>query len=125
MNREEMREKIAKAIWDVSEKQNGKYEVWEDTSSFWKQLYYEYADAILALLPDREEEREKFRRLLWLHHGCSINELYGDDGEMQCHACLIDFKRLPVDEIESIWAEQGFRRMMKYFEEALKPLPEP
>lgn len=24
------------------------------------------------------------RRLLWLHHGCPSEYLYGDDGELQC-----------------------------------------
>lgn len=38
------------------------------------------------------------RGLLWLHHGCQ--GLYGDDGEMQCAACMIDFKRDSVAEIE-------------------------
>jgi hypothetical protein len=33
----------------------------------------------------------KLRELLWLNHGCV--GLYGDDGEMQCGKCLIDFKR--------------------------------
>ena len=36
----------------------------------------------------REEE---IRQTLWLGHGCQ--GLYGDDGEMQCGACCIDFKR--------------------------------
>lgn len=37
------------------------------------------------------------RRLLWLRHGC--DGLYGDDGEMQCARCGIDFRR---DEPTSI-----------------------
>lgn len=32
------------------------------------------------------------RRLLWIRHGCPINALYGDDGEMQCSECGIDFR---------------------------------
>lgn len=39
-----------------------------------------------------QDERELLlRKLLWLNHGCTL--LYGDDGEMQCGKCLIDFKR--------------------------------
>lgn len=39
-----------------------------------------------------QDERELLlRKLLWLNHGCTF--LYGDDGEMQCGKCLIDFKR--------------------------------
>lgn len=31
---------------------------------------------------NRESENKKLRELLWLHHGCSISILYGDDGKM-------------------------------------------
>ena len=40
------------------------------------------------------------RKLLWLRHGCSMHFLYGDDGEMQCSRCLLDFKRTPVVDIQ-------------------------
>ena len=32
---------------------------------------------------------------MWLNHNCgkALNDLYGDDGEMQCHKCGSDFKR--------------------------------
>lgn len=33
-------------------------------------------------------------------HGHSDHILYGDDGEMACNSCLIDFKRDPPDLIE-------------------------
>ncbi|KKM03545.1 hypothetical protein LCGC14_1773410 [marine sediment metagenome] len=39
----------------------------------------------------REIIEQEIRQTLWLSHGCL--GLYGDDGEMQCGACLIDFKR--------------------------------
>lgn len=45
-----------------------------------------------------EEENKELRKLLWLRHGCM--GLYGDDGEMQCSKCMIDFKRDSVDKIE-------------------------
>lgn len=41
------------------------------------------------------------RKLLWLRHGCPVNALYGDDGEMQCGICLVDFKRDSVEDIEA------------------------
>jgi hypothetical protein len=37
------------------------------------------------------------RKMVWLSHGCV--GIYGDDGEMQCGKCVIDFRRDPVDEI--------------------------
>jgi len=43
---------------------------------------------------------KKLRELLWLRHGCSISALYGDDGEMQCHSCQIDFKRDSIEVIK-------------------------
>lgn len=45
------------------------------------------------------KDEKKLRKLLWLNHGCSLG-LYGDDGEMQCNKCLIDFKRDSVERIE-------------------------
>jgi hypothetical protein len=50
--------------------------------------------------PVRVENR-KLRELLWLFHN-RTHTLYGDDGEMQCSACWIDFKR---DSVESIYAK--------------------
>lgn len=44
---------------------------------------------------DNEKENLMFRKYLWLNHGCSMLNLYGDDrdGEMLCDECRIDFKR--------------------------------
>jgi hypothetical protein len=45
----------------------------------------------------------KLRELLWVYHGhfqeLYFQELYGDDGELQCSRCMIDFKMDTVDEI--------------------------
>ena len=46
-------------------------------------------------------ENMNLRKLLWLHHGCSQDGLYGDDGEMQCNKCRIDFRRDSAKEIEA------------------------
>ncbi len=53
------------------------------------------------------EERE-LRKLLWLHHGCK--NLYGDDGELQCAKCGLDFKR---DQIETIKHTLSFKNVWK------------
>ena len=45
------------------------------------------------------------RRLLWLRHGC--DGLYGDDGEMQCGRCMIDFKRDPAEQIDQRFYQLG------------------
>jgi hypothetical protein len=40
------------------------------------------------------------RRLLWTYHAKDCL-LYGDDGEMQCNTCRIDFKRMSAEQIEA------------------------
>lgn len=47
-----------------------------------------------------QEENISLRRLLWLHHDCGMVALYGDDWEMQCSVCGVDFKRDSVEDIE-------------------------
>lgn len=47
------------------------------------------------------------RRLLWLRHGCAHAALYGDDGEMQCANCRIDFKRDATERIEEVFHRQA------------------
>ena len=60
----------------------------------------ECADCMLVSSKHMINNEKLLRKLLWLNHGCSITSLYGDDGEMQCSKCLIDFKRNPVEDIE-------------------------
>lgn len=60
-----------------------------------------------ALEEMRETERD-LRQLLWLSHGCSM--LYGDDGEMQCQECRVDFKRASIDRISEALRQRGIRR---------------
>jgi hypothetical protein len=46
------------------------------------------------------EVEQMLRLEWWLNHGHS--GLYGDDGEMQCSTCPADFKRQPLEELESL-----------------------
>lgn len=49
-------------------------------------------------------ELAMFRYLLWLRHDPQhYGALYGDDGEMQCAACMVDFKRMAAQEIVDAW----------------------
>ena len=48
-----------------------------------------------------QEENKKLRQLLWLAHLGVGHACYGDDGEMQCSQCRIDFKRDSVIDIEN------------------------
>jgi hypothetical protein len=57
----------------------------------------------LAAIIEEETHAGALRKLLWLRHGCPISALYGDDGEMQCGRCCIDFKRSSAVEIEQLF----------------------
>ena len=60
-----------------------------------------------------QRENEILRELLWLRHGC--NNLYGDDGERQCGACMLDFKRDSAQEISDRFEEIGRIAMEEHF----------
>lgn len=60
---------------------------------------------------DPEIEIRELRRLLFLRHGCPSECLYGDDGEMQCGKCVIDFKRDSVQKIEIIFYKNGIKKL--------------
>ncbi len=60
-------------------------------------------------------ENQILRKLLWLRHGCSAHALYGDDGEMQCHTCGIDFKRARAEYIERRFIEINDPKMIQAF----------
>jgi len=65
-----------------------------------------------SILKERNEvndENRRLRKLLWLIHG--HQGLYGDDGEMQCGQCQIDYKRDPIETIESKRWDRGIRQL--------------
>jgi len=51
----------------------------------------------------RPEIEKQWRRVLAFSHPCVAQNtaLYGDDGELCCNACFIDFRRDSLDEIET------------------------
>lgn len=57
------------------------------------------------------DENAVLRKLLWLNHG--HQELYADDGEMQCPHCLLDFKRDPIERIQKRFGDMAFERMLE------------
>ena len=59
--------------------------------------------------PDASPDELLLRKLLWLRHGC--NGLYGDDGEMQCAKCMLDFRRMGPAEIERRWFELSIKAL--------------
>ena len=52
-------------------------------------------------------ENMELRTMLWLNHGCDFSALYGDDGEMQCARCGIDFLRDSTDQIKETWRKRN------------------
>lgn len=67
-----------------------------------------------SIIDKLDEENKLLRRHLWLTHGCNIKHLYGDDGEMQCLKCVIDFKRY---DVKTIIEQIQIRNTNKYFED--------
>ena len=59
------------------------------------------------------EDEQTMRRLLWFRHNCPTSALYGDDGEMQCSACGIDFKRFSAKEIDEAFIRISMRRLLE------------
>ncbi len=51
-----------------------------------------------AIAGQRDADILSLRQMLWMRHGDN-HILYGDDGEMQCSTCMVDFKRSSVADI--------------------------
>lgn len=60
-----------------------------------------------------EQDEMVLRKLLWLRHGCSLESLYGDDGEMQCNTCRIDFKRDAAKAIADRFSDIGVEMLKR------------
>lgn len=69
-----------------------------------------------------QKENQILRELLWLRHGCM--GLYGDDGEMQCNSCIIDFKRDSVLKIKDRFEEMGRKAVKDLFQNNLPVVTE-
>lgn len=70
-----------------------------------------------------EQENSELRYMLFLRHGGFGHTLYGDDGEMQCGTCGVDFKRMTATEIAARFLNIGMRQLQAAIDEAEKPKP--
>lgn len=74
------------------------------------------SDQMLELQKDcikAVQENTLLRKLLWLRHDADHGAgLYGDDGEMACGACGIDFKRLPAVDIEETFSSLALAKLV-------------
>ena len=61
------------------------------------------------------EAEVMLRELLWIRHGCELFTLYGDDGEMQCHKCGIDFKRDTPEQIKNRFIDINKPHIVEFF----------
>jgi len=73
--------------------------------------------ALKAQLAAQGSEESNLRRLLFFAHGNDKHLLYGDDGELQCSACMCDFKRDSADDLHE--------KILKYNHANYKPITPP
>ena len=59
-----------------------------------------------------KEEITILRRLLWLYHGHKA--LYGNDGEMKCADCVLDYKNDSIETIEKYFNDMELKRMVDF-----------
>lgn len=71
-----------------------------------------------------EAENKILRRLLWIRHGCPFAALYGDDGEMQCGICVLDFKEDSAQKIEETFRRLGMEKYTQQIKEAKEKIKE-
>jgi hypothetical protein len=71
----------------------------------------------LETIDTLRSDNQILRKMLWFRHGCPSGALYGDDGEMQCAKCFIDFKRLPVEDIRQRFQDIGVAKLAKALKE--------
>ena len=70
-------------------------------------------NAVDALVRRIERLEGTLRIELFVHHGHTYEALYSDDGEMQCNACLVDFKRMPIEELTAHVRRVRLARLME------------
>lgn len=53
---------------------------------------------------------KELRSEWWVNHGCPTGALHGDDREMACNRCGIDFKRTPIALLAEVVSERRMQR---------------
>lgn len=69
-----------------------------------------------------QEAEMDIRKALWYFHGCPSHALYGDDGELQCSICIMDFKRMPIDDIVKKLARKAKEREQQTVENTISTI---
>ena len=83
-----------------------------------------------AQSPDDEiaqlrSDNRKLRYLLARQHDSATHRIYGDDGELQCSACWIDFRLDTVADIERKIYEAGMRELQRLIAAGEWPVSSP
>ena len=60
-----------------------------------------------------QEENRILRYLLAMAHDSEKHRIYGDDGELQCSVCWVDFVRDSAQDIKRKIEEAGMRDMQR------------
>jgi Restriction alleviation protein Lar len=59
------------------------------------------ANTLSETVKEAEEVELELRQLMWAGHGHL--GIYGDDGEMQCAKCRVDYKRAPLHDVRKAY----------------------
>ena len=62
----------------------------------------------------KDQEIFELRKLLWIWHG-HTTFLYGDDGEMQCGKCMLDFRRDSIEKIVVRFDKMELEKLEEYY----------
>lgn len=65
------------------------------------------------IIRDLKDENRILRYLLGRSHDGPKHRIYGDDGELQCSACWIDFVRDSAQDIQRKLEEAGMRELQR------------
>lgn len=68
------------------------------------------------MIEQLQAENQLLRVMLFLAHPCVGK--YGDDGELQCNSCVIDFKRDSAIEIDARISMKALQRASEFVQEA-------
>lgn len=101
-------EKAIQAAVDAVEAMPADVRLTDAVNQLWeaRQSVADYVDGVPRRVPAVVKERDTLARWVreeWaFNHGCPIGAIYGDDGELQCNRCGIDFKRTDLEELSQL-----------------------
>ena len=95
--------------------------IWMKYLEHWDEAYTQLVKIVEGHF-SMEEDVVILRKFMWVNHGCSPHALYGDDGEMQCGNCLLDFKRMPIKELNKSIVKERIKRMRANQEQSTEPV---